>query len=121
MAIASDMYRDGSLVDVMLYPDERRMRIADDSDVPGFSPNTWVWWYLDEDKLLRGEREFLGVEIADITALTESDFAALDAADLPRIDSPEAGLKNAALADVLRWAQQQYLAAQQPPQPAKVS
>jgi hypothetical protein len=121
MAVRAELYRDRTIVGVTLFPEGRGSSIADDIEVPGFSPDTVIWWYWDEEKLMRHEREFLGIEVTNIAALTEADFAALDAADLPRIDSPEAGLADATLADVLRWAQREYLAAHQPPLTAKVS
>jgi hypothetical protein len=121
MAVRADLYRDHTIVGVTLFPDGRGSSIADDIDVPGFAPDTMIWWYWDEAKLMRDERDFLGIEITNIAALTEADFAALDAVDVPHIDSPEAGLRDATLADILRWAQREYLAAQQSPLPAKVS
>jgi len=59
---------------------------------------------------MRGERDFLGIEVIDITLLTETDFAALARLDLPTIDSAEYGLFDVTIADTLRWAQRHALA-----------
>ncbi len=89
----------------MLYPGEGRSSIGDDIDVTGYTANAITWWYWDIEKLTRGEREFLGIEIIDITLVTEADFAALDRLDVPTIDSPDYGLFDVTIADALRWAQ----------------
>lgn len=109
MAIEAQIYRDQRVVDITLYPGEGRSSIADDIDVPGFAANTYLWWYWDEGKLACGEREFLGIEIADVTTLSEADFAAIACLDLPTIDSPAYGLFDVTIADALRWAQHRAL------------
>lgn len=89
-----------------LLRDGRRNFVADDPRLPEFTPPTLVWWYWDADKLRRGAREFLGIEVADIAALRENDLAVLDTLDLPRVICPEAGLPDGTVADVLRWARE---------------
>lgn len=110
MAVKADLYLDRTIVGIALLPDNRGSSIADDIDVPGYSANAVTWWYWDEEKLTRGEREFLGIEVIDITLLHEADFAALDRLDVPRIDNVEHGLFDVTIADALRWAQRRALA-----------
>ena len=105
MAVNAEMYHDRDIIDILLHPDQGRSLIGDDRDVPGYTANALTWWYWDEEKLARGEREFLGIEIIDITLLSETDFAAVARLDLPMIDSAEYGLFDVTIADALRWAQ----------------
>ncbi|MCA1670268.1 MAG: hypothetical protein LC793_23365 [Thermomicrobia bacterium] len=105
MAISADLYLDRNIVGITLLLENRGSSIGDDIDVPGYTANAVTWWYWDSEKLMRGEREFLGIEVIDITLVTEADFAALDRLDLPTIDSPADGLFNVTIADALRWAQ----------------
>lgn len=62
----------------------------------------------DADKLERDEYEFGGIEVPDIAHLTEDWLAELDKLDLPRVDVPEAGLRDVTISDVLRWARKTY-------------
>lgn len=110
MAVDASFYLDGSIAGIVLLPKGRRSSIADDIDVPGYTANDITWWYWDEEKLARGEREFLGIEVIDITLLTEADFVAIARLDLPTIDSPAYGLFDVTIADALRWAQRRALA-----------
>jgi hypothetical protein len=114
MAVNADFYLDGSIVGIVLLPENRRSSIGDDIDVPGYTANDITWWYWDDEKLARGEREFLGIEVIDITLLSEEDFAALARLDLPTIDSPTYGLFDVTIADALRWAQRRALASPAP-------
>ena len=109
MAVNAHFYLDGRIVGIVLLPMGRGSSIGDDIDVPGYTANALTWWYWDEEKLARGEREFLGIEIIDITLVTEADFAALARLDLPTIDSTEYGLFDVTIADALRWAQRRAL------------
>lgn len=109
MAVNANFYLDRDIVGITLLPENRGSAIGDDIDVPGYVANDLTWWYWDDVKLARGEREFLGIEIIDITLVTEADFAALNRLDLPTIDSPEYGLFDVTIADALRWAQRRAL------------
>jgi hypothetical protein len=109
VAINAGIYRDRSIIDIILYPGEGRSSIGDDIDVPGYTANAITWWYWDDEKLARGEREFLGIEVIDITLLSEADLAAVARLDLPHIDNAEHGLFDVTIADALRWAQRRAL------------
>lgn len=63
----------------------------------------------DDEKLARGEREFVGIEVLDVSFITDYWLAELDKVEgLPRVDIPEAGLFDVTISDVLRWARQTY-------------
>ena len=86
-----------------LYRDQQSARVASAPDLD-FTPGSMLWFYWDEEKLERGDREFLGIEVSEITALRDEDIEHIRAMDLPRIDLPDAGLANVTVADALRWA-----------------
>ncbi|MDQ6601108.1 MAG: hypothetical protein M3176_10525 [Chloroflexota bacterium] len=109
MAVNADLYIDRNIVGITLLPENRGSSIGDDIDVPGYTANEITWWYWDNEKLMRGEREFLGIEVIDITLLSEADVAALARLDLPTIDNAEYGLSDVTIADALRWAQHRAL------------
>ncbi len=109
MVVNAHFYLDGSIAGIVLLPENRGSSIGDDIDVPGYAADDITWWYWDDEKLTRGEREFLGIEIIDITLVTETDFAAIARLDLPTIDSPAYGLFDVTIADALRWAQHRAL------------
>lgn len=79
--------------DILDYPDERR----------------WPFEFsYDDEKFAEGEREFLGMEILDVSRITDYWLAELDKINLPRVDVPEANLFDAKISDVLRWARETY-------------
>jgi hypothetical protein len=114
MAVKADLYLDRNIIGIALLPENRGSSIGDDIDVPGYTANALTWWYWDDEKLARGEREFLGIEVIDVTLLSEADFAALARLDMPRIDNAEHGLFDVTIADALRWAQRRALTSPAP-------
>lgn len=63
----------------------------------------------DDAKFVLGEREFLGIEVLDVSFITDYWLAELDKVEgVPRVDVPEAGLFDVTISDVLRWARQTY-------------
>ena len=60
------------------------------------------------DKLEHDEYELVGIEILDVSLITEDWLAELDKFDLPRVDIPEFGFADASLSEVLRWARMTY-------------
>ncbi|HET7037319.1 MAG TPA: hypothetical protein VFI42_16660 [Thermomicrobiaceae bacterium] len=104
MAVMTRLYHSDGLVELSLYPGEPRVRVADDPD-----ERLWPYYlYWDEAKLERGEREFVGIEVFDVSDITADWLAALEQLDLPRIDVPEAGLQDVSVADALRWAKAHF-------------
>lgn len=77
----------------------------------GDEPDDRIWpfyFFYDDEKLARDEYELVGVEVLDVSLITEEWLAELEKLDLPRIDVPEAKLEDASIADVLRWARKTY-------------
>lgn len=61
-------------------------------------------FFYDDDKLAEGEYELVGIEVLDVSLITDEWLTELEKLDLPRIDVPEANLYDATFAEVLRWA-----------------
>lgn len=77
----------------------------------GDMPDERLWpfdFFYDDDKLARDEYELVGVEVLDVSLITEDWLAEMEKLDLPRVDVPEAHLEDATIADVLRWARRTY-------------
>jgi hypothetical protein len=104
---AKTFYSDGYFA-LDLYPDEPRERTRDDPPVPGFDPESRLWFFWDGEKLERGEYEFVGLTVLQLDRLGDKEFEELARVPLPRVDCPEAALFDAEVADVLRWAQRTY-------------
>ena len=96
MAIAAELlYLDG-VVFLELLPDTRRARVSSDPD----DRNWPFYFYYDDEKLAHDDREFVGIEVLDVSNITDEWLAELDKVDLPRVD--------VTISDVLRWARQTY-------------
>ncbi len=104
MAIAASiMHYDGSVA-VDLYPSAPKAGVVDFPDA-----REWPFEFnYDDEKLTRGEHEFLGIYVLDVSLITDDWLAELDKLALPRVDVPEAGLFDATIADALRWARKTY-------------
>lgn len=77
----------------------------------GSYPDDRDWpfdFFYDDDKLAKGEYELVGIEVLDVSLITDEWLTELEKLDLPRIDVPEANLYDATFADVLRWARKTY-------------
>ena len=86
-----------------------------EEDPPGWDEESPLLFDCDGEILDTEDRwVFGGVTAFRIGSVTESDLAALDLLDLPRVDCPEAGRRDATVADVLRWAKR-HVAAQSEP------
>jgi len=57
----------------------------------------------------RGHKELVAIEHSCLADLSEKDLQGVDTLEVPLLDIPEAGLKDARLSDVLRWAHRTYL------------
>ena len=105
MAVDADLMLEGGHLDLQLHLDEPRERISDDPpELPDFAPGSTTWLYYDGAALERGEHEFLGIEVSDVAKLSDQDIAAIERLHLPRVNVPQAGLLDASIVDVLRWA-----------------
>lgn len=75
------------------------------------SPDDRDWPFdfnYDDEALARGELEFLGLEVLDVSRITDYWLTELDKVDLPRVNVPEANLYDVMISDVLRWARETY-------------
>jgi len=100
---------DKAAVGITLLPEDKPNIVMDDPRLPDFALGTVGWWYWDADQLRAGRREFLGLEITDIASLKESDFAAIERLNLPRVDCSEIDLPDTTIVEVLRWARRKYV------------
>jgi len=100
---------DKAAVGITLLPEDKPNIVMDDPRLPDFALGTVAWWYWDADQLRAGRREFLGLEITDIASLKESDFAAIERLNLPRVDCSEIDLPDTTIVEVLRWARRKYV------------
>jgi hypothetical protein len=107
MAVRAAFFSSDGVVALDLHLDQQRERVAS-APGPGFAPGSLLWFYWDEEKLARGEEEFLGIEISDIGALRDEDIEYIRAMPLPRIDLPEAGLSDVTVAEALQWAKRSH-------------
>lgn len=104
MAINAGIYQDDGLVAFDLDCGTLKSTVVDYPD-----DRDWPFeFYYDDEKFARGEREFLGIEVLDVSLITDYWLTELEKLDLPRVDVPEAGLTDASIADVLRWARETF-------------
>lgn len=104
MAVEASIYHDDGLVAVELYPDVQKAGVVSMPD-----ERDWPFYFdYDDEKLATGEREFLGIEVLDVSLITDEWLAELEKLDLPRVDVAEAGLTDVSIADVLRWARDTF-------------
>jgi hypothetical protein len=110
MVVEASIHCDDGLVGLMLLPIGAREKVGDIPNVEGYDPSGRLWFYWDAEKLLgkNEEYDFLGIEINDISMLWNEDLAIIDQLELPHVDVPEAGMFNASISDVLRWARKVY-------------
>ena len=101
--VAGITHYDGSL-SIDLYPSTPKSGVVDFPDA-----REWPFDFnYDDEKLARDEHEFLGLFVLDVSLITDKWLAELDKVALPRVDVPEAGLFDATISDVLRWARKTY-------------
>lgn len=101
--IAELMYFDGLLF-LDLSPGSPNARVSSDPD----DRNWPFYFYYDDEKLARNVRHLVGIEVLDVSNITDEWLTNLDTLDLPRVDVPAASLVNVTISDVLRWARQTY-------------
>lgn len=104
MAVAAAIISFDGLVFADLRPGSAIPRIASMPD-----ERTWPFdFYWDLEGFHRGERCFVGLEVADVSLITDDWLAEFDKLALPRVDVAEAGLVDVTISDVLRWARRTY-------------
>jgi hypothetical protein len=104
MAVIAGIIHYDGFVSVDLYPDKQKAGVVSSPD-----DRSWPFDFdYDDEKLAHGEREFVGIEVLDVSLITDYWLSELDKVDLPRVDVPEAHLFDVTISDVLRWARQTY-------------
>lgn len=104
MAVKAEVFQHDGWFAVGLYPDEQREWT---SDVP--DDRQWPFYFQWDAKKLEADiYDFGGIEVLDVSHITDEWLAALDKLHLPRVDVAEAGLSEASISDVLRWARVTY-------------
>ena len=104
MAVKAKLTHYDGFISLELYPGVPKAAISSAPD-----DRSWPFDFdYDDKKFARGEHEFLGIEVLDVSLITDYWLAELDKIDLPRVDVPEANLVDAKISDVLRWARETY-------------
>ena len=105
MAVNAGIYYSDLQFSIDLYPGEPRERIGDDPPAGELPPDSPFWFEWDGDKLERGEYEFLGLSVhGGLARVSDAQIQGLDTVPLPRVACPDAGIADATVAEVLRWA-----------------
>ncbi|HZO27510.1 MAG TPA: hypothetical protein VFH48_16140 [Chloroflexota bacterium] len=109
MAVTARLFDFDGQLGVDLHLDEARERVRDDPPAPIRPESPWIFEWdaaaLDE----RGQHEFLGLFTSRLVDVTDTDIDDLDTLPLPRVDYPPAGLRDASLSDLVRWARRRLL------------
>lgn len=104
MAVKAEIFHHDGWFALGLYPGEEREWVGDEPD-----SRRWPFYFAwDAKKLEEGVYELGGIEVLDVSLITDEWLAALDELDLPRVEVPEGRLFNASISDVLRWARTTY-------------
>lgn len=104
MAVKARITHYDGFISLELHPGVQKAAISSAPD-----DRSWPFDFdYDDNKFAEGEREFLGIEVLDISRITDYWLTELDKIDLPRVNVPEADLYDAKISDVLRWARETY-------------
>jgi hypothetical protein len=118
MAVTASLFDFDGQLGVDLHLNEQRERVRDDPPVPIRPSSPWIFEWdaaaLDE----RDVHEFLGLFTHRLADVSDADIDELDALSLPRIDYPPAGLRDAPISDLVRWARRRLQTGAVKPRPA---
>ncbi|CAN5120117.1 hypothetical protein BH23CHL1_BH23CHL1_21970 [soil metagenome] len=104
MAVTAEMFHHDGWFALGLHPGEKRDWVSDDPD-----DRQWPFYFLwDAEQLEANIHDFGGIEVLDVSLITDEWLTALDDLDLPLVDIPAAQLSNASISDVLRWVRKTY-------------
>lgn len=105
MAVNAKITHYDGFISLELYPGVVKAAISSTPD-----GRSWPFGFdYDAEKFARGEREFLGIEVLDVSLITDYWLTELDKVKLLHVDIPQAGLFNARISDVLCWARETFL------------
>jgi hypothetical protein len=119
MAVAASVFDFDGQLGIDLYLGEARERVDDYPPRP-LRPSSSPWYFEWDAEALdeRGEHEFLGLFTMRLANVTDEDIADLDTLDLPLIDYPPAGLHDAPISELVRWARGRLLSGAASPRSA---
>ncbi len=111
MALTARLYRVDRQLGLDVRLDEAgRERVRDDPPAePAADWSAWVFEW-DAAALEHDRHEFLGLFLARLDLVTDSEVDALDRLPLPCVDVPELGLTNARISAVVRQLRDELLA-----------
>jgi hypothetical protein len=104
MAVMVQVFDFDGQLGIDLHLDAGRERVRDDPPVPVGSTSPWIFEWDAEELDERGEHRFMGLFTHRLADVTDGDIDELDALSLPRVDYPPAGLHDARVSDIVRWA-----------------
>jgi hypothetical protein len=109
MAVTATVFDFDGQLGIDLHLDEARERVRDDPPVPVRSTSPWIFEWdaaaMDE----HDQHVFLGLFTSRLVDVTDADVDELDNLPLPRVDYPPAGLHDAPVSDLVRWARRRLL------------
>ena len=109
MAVMATIFDFDGQLGIDLYLDEPRERMRDDPPVPVRPASPWIFEWDAEALDERGEYELLGLFTHQLAEITDADIDDLDTLSLPRVEYPPAGLRDAPISDLVRWARSRLL------------
>jgi hypothetical protein len=110
MAVTATLFDFDGQLGIDLHLEEARERVRDDPPVPIRAASPWIFEWDAEALDERGQHEFLGLFTSRLSDVTDADLDELDTLPLPRIDYPPAGLRDARISSLVRWARGRLLA-----------
>ena len=109
MALTATLFNFDGQLGIDLHLDEARERVRDDPPVPIRTASPWIFEWDAETLGERGQHEFLGLFTSRLSDVTDADISELDTLPLPLVDYPPAGLHDAPIATLVRWARDRLL------------
>lgn len=110
MAVTAALFDFDGQLGIDLHLDEARERVRDDPPVPIRSTSPWIFEWDAAALDQRGQHEFLGLFTSRLADVTDTDIDELDTLPLPLVDYSPAGLRDAPVSDLVRWARRRLLA-----------
>ena len=104
MAVIASLFDFDGQLGIDVYLDGVRERVRDDPPVPIRTDSPWIFEWDAEALEEHGRHEFLSLFTTNLSAVTDADIDELDRLPLPPIDYPPAGLHDARISSLVRWA-----------------
>ena len=110
MAVTASVFDFDGQLGIDLYLGEALERVGDLPPRPIRPNSPWLFEWDAEALDERGEYIFLSLFTPYLTRVTDDDITELDGLGLPLVDYPPAGLRDARISDLVRWARARLLA-----------